>query len=229
MKSRIGILALILGATASLNVGITKQKLYKGAIPIVNPHAIALVKDLQRNEAMSKMKEMKVCDDCIGTLEIENSEVMFQIVQGQDNEFYLDHDINKMESVYGSAFLDYRNDLNDMVLFLYGHHMSDGEMFAQLLHYEDDEYLENHRSITFLTEQWRVVASGKVNDEQESDLFVAGYNKILNDEHFLRYIKYLEEVLGKQIDIGDSKQLLILSTCFEIGSDERYFVVVKKV
>lgn len=214
----------------SLVGGISKQKQDKEIVLLWNSPVMKLVEEFHEEEKEEIPKFiLELKQDLIGTLSIENSEDLYQVVQGEDNEYYLDHDSNRKESVYGSIFLDYRNELSDPILYLYGHHMSDGQMFAKLLKYEDITYLENHRTMNFLDETWRVVASGKTMGESMNDLFVSGYNKILNQEHFQRYMHYLEEELNQPIHLKDSKQCLILSTCYDFESDDRFLVILERV
>lgn len=65
---------------------------------------------------------------------IPNTEIDYPIVQGEDNKFYLDHDINGEASRAGAIFLDYEcaADLSDIKTIIYGHNMKDGSMFHDL-------------------------------------------------------------------------------------------------
>lgn len=57
----------------------------------------------------------------IGTLEILNTDFKKKLVQTTDNTFFLSHDENGNPSHLGSIFLDYRNQLTDRKLLIYGH------------------------------------------------------------------------------------------------------------
>lgn len=57
----------------------------------------------------------------IGTLEILNTSFKKELVQTTDNVFFLSHDENGNPSHLGSIFLDYRNQLTDRKLLIYGH------------------------------------------------------------------------------------------------------------
>ena len=170
----------------------------------------------------------KICVDCFAQLDIEGFNDKFRVVQGDDNHFYLNHDIYQMSNVYGAVFLDYRNSLTDKVLYVYAHHMSDGTMFSPLLKYEDEAYLNEYPSLSFLDEEWLILKGVKV-DEVKDDLFASGFNQFINEEHYQKYIRYLDELFQTTLLIDEVDQLLILSTCFEIGSQDRFIVIAKKV
>ena len=51
--------------------------------------------------------------DIIGVIEVENTNISEVIVKGEDNEYYLTHDLKNNYDIYGTVFMDYRNDLND--------------------------------------------------------------------------------------------------------------------
>lgn len=57
----------------------------------------------------------------VGTLEIINTSFRKKLVQTTDNTFFLSHDDNGNFSNLGSIFLDYRNQLTDRKLLVYGH------------------------------------------------------------------------------------------------------------
>ena len=53
---------------------------------------------------------------------IEIPEVIGTIVmQGEDNDYYLNHDVNHNYDIKGSVILDFRNTISDRKLLLYGH------------------------------------------------------------------------------------------------------------
>ncbi len=69
-------------------------------------------------------KETYQNDDIIAKIEIENTDFSSVVLQAEDNEFYLDHDLSGKPDGMGSTFLDYRNVLTDQKLLIYGHNSS---------------------------------------------------------------------------------------------------------
>ena len=66
--------------------------------------------------------------DTIGWIRIPDTNVDYPIVQGTDNDFYLDHDFYGKESAAGSIYLDFESeaDLQGRNQILYGHNMKNG-------------------------------------------------------------------------------------------------------
>lgn len=73
--------------------------------------------------------------DCIGWLSIDDTDISYPVVQGEDNEFYLHHDFYKKNAICGAIFLDYRNDVNRMQehLIRRNHFMRDTERLRYFL------------------------------------------------------------------------------------------------
>ena len=66
-------------------------------------------------------------------INVEGTNIDYPVVQGSDNDFYLNHDFNKNYLPAGSIFLDYRNDFEtDYNTVIYGHHMRNSTMFGQM-------------------------------------------------------------------------------------------------
>ena len=87
-------------------------------------------------------------EDYRGWIKINNTNIDYSIVQGKDNSFYLDKDINKNYLSSGSIFMNYLNNgFNDENTILFGHHMRNKTMFAQLEKYKEKEFFQNDNDI----------------------------------------------------------------------------------
>ncbi len=64
-------------------------------------------------------------------VEVEGKDVSYPIVQGEDNEYYLYHDLDGNDS-YTTVFLDYRSDWDSPNKIIYGHTLVAGGMFRPL-------------------------------------------------------------------------------------------------
>ncbi len=80
-------------------------------------------------------------EDYIGFLIIEDTNIYYPIVQGEDNDFYLTHDWNGKSDRLGGIFMDYRNSLEDNVMTLYGHYTMENNRFSQLEKFVDEDFL----------------------------------------------------------------------------------------
>ena len=94
--------------------------------------------------------------DTVGWIYVPGTAINYPVVQGGDNEYYLTHDFDGDAgwlANYGAIFLDYRNkrDWTDQAYFIYGHHMNDGSMFADVAGMSDQGRFDSCRTAYFLT------------------------------------------------------------------------------
>lgn len=95
----------------------------------------------------------RINPDVAAWLILEGTALSYPVVQGQDNEYYLDRLFDGSYNASGCLFLDSRCEArfaspNSIV---YGHHMKDGSMFAALDGYKEQEFYEAHPSLLLLT------------------------------------------------------------------------------
>lgn len=83
--------------------------------------------------------------DTIGWINVYGTNVDYPIVQGEDNDKYIDHTAKNTYSSAGAIFLDYRNkpDLSDFNSIIYGHHMAEHAMFGDLDQFQNSTFLTN--------------------------------------------------------------------------------------
>jgi len=93
-------------------------------------------------------------NDVVGWITIDDTKIDYPIVQGKDNETYLNRNFFHEETRAGSIFMDYRNDVKsdeNKNMIIYGHRMKDGTMFQQLTKYLDQTFVEEHPTFTIDT------------------------------------------------------------------------------
>lgn len=97
--------------------------------------------------------------DLVAWIEIPGTPLSLPVVQGKDNDYYLNHDIEKSRNALGVPFMDYRNkaDFSDQNTIIYGHRVKNGKVFHPLLSYEDPEFVKTAPKIVVDTEQGRKV------------------------------------------------------------------------
>lgn len=81
-------------------------------------------------------------------IKMNETNINYPVLQGEDNDFYLYSDFNGDYYYPGSIFIDYRNDIeNDNNLWIFGHNMADGSMFADLVKLKDETYFNENPEI----------------------------------------------------------------------------------
>ena len=175
----------------------------------------------------------------IGWLKIADTNIDYPVMQTEDNEYYLDHNLNQEYDKNGSIFMDKDCDtLNESTNYiLYGHNMRSGQMFGNLDKYEDKSYYEDHKYIQFDTiyekgkYEVMYVFRSKVYGETEIVFKYYQFIDAYSEQEFDSYMKEMAAIsfydTGVTAKFGD--QLLTLSTCDYEEDNGRFVVVAKKV
>ena len=190
---------------------------------------------------MLELEELKKeNDDIIGWLEINDTNINYPVLQGDDNDYYIDHNYKKEWSSAGSLFLDKDFDLqngSDNYL-IYGHRNKTGIMFEDLIKYANEDFYKNHTKIKFTTldeDAEYVIISvfySRVYYKNETNVFK--YYNFVNATDENDYNNYVYNAKKKSIYIIDEDakygdQLLTLSTCEYSQTNGRFVVVAKKI
>ena len=103
------------------------------------------------DEAEKKLTEQvqnlcKNFDNSIGWINVPETKINYPVMYSGDNEFYLHRAVDGSYLRVGSIFLDYRcnADFTEKINVLYGHNMSDGSMFADVMKFIDSDYFDRH-------------------------------------------------------------------------------------
>jgi len=185
-------------------------------------------------DEVTKLKSEYKNDDVVGTLEILNTNYKVPVVQGIDNDYYLNHLPNKQYSIMGSIFLDYRVDIDtSKKLLIYGHNSSTYNMpFEILENYYDENYLNNHKYIEIKTTK-------KVRKYEIFSVFTetSDFSYMTVDFKNTSYQKHLNNLKNKSIyninvNLKEDSNILILQTCSThkdyLKYKKKYLIIVLK-
>ena len=95
----------------------------------------------EKDDTKSFEELVKINPDVYGWITLYGTEIDYPLVQGEDNDKYVNTDAQGNFSVSGSLFLDCNNarDMSDTVNIIYGHHMEKDKMLGGLDHYEKED------------------------------------------------------------------------------------------
>jgi sortase B len=168
--------------------------------------------------------------DIVAWLTIPDTPIDFPVVQTDDNEYYLTHDLEKNESTYGVPFLDYRcnGDFSDYNSIIYGHNIRGERMFAGLLEFQKAEYFKTHSYGYLTTQERRYTLNFVACLVLKNDSFV--YNTVfLTPNEKEVFLQELEENALQyrefSYDSLDDLHLVALSTCSYEFTDARTVLV----
>lgn len=196
--------------------------------------------NIETTERMLKVKKLqKENDDIVGWLEIEDTNINYPVLQGDDNEFYLNRNYKKEKSEKGSIFLDakYNWNIPSNNLLIYGHNIINGLMFQDLLKYESQDFYKKHPNIRFTTEkddkEYEIISVFKSRVYYKAEKNVFRYYDFINakkEEDYMEFVKNAKKASIYDIEVtakyGD--ELITLITCSYHIEDGRFVVIGKE-
>ena len=193
----------------------------------------------------------KINPDIKAWVQITDTMLNDAVVQGTDNDYYLNHDFYGNESISGTVFSTYKNDWNDpddKNKILFGHNMESGYFFAYVMHYvPDDKYSEplsfykTHPTVLMSTPEggsatYKIFAGMLANTEpQYGEVF--DYISKTRFDGVDDFNNYILDIMDRSwfftdVDLQYGDDLLTLSTCYwPLGRniDTRWVLFARKV
>lgn len=176
-------------------------------------------------------------EDVVGWLYSEDTVINYPVVQGTDNDFYLEHLVNKEWNGAGTLFIDYQceNPLQDFNTILYGHHMKDGSMFQSLVNYRDTEgYYKEHAVMQLYTpeQDYDLEIFGAATIPADSDRYRYYFGEPEDKTSYITWIQDHNEIPGMeygQVPVTADDTILMMSTCTYEFENARLVVWAKIV
>ncbi|MBQ6538892.1 MAG: class B sortase [Bacilli bacterium] len=153
------------------------------------------------------------------------------VLQSSNNDYYLNHDVNKKEDIKGTVVLDFRNKINDKKLLLYGHSGKEKDLpFLKLNNYVKKDYWEKHNTINLYTldgkKEYKIFSSYiETNDYDYVNL------KSFNGLSWYEHINKLKNksYYNTDVKLDKNDKIIILQTC-SINNQgyQKYHLVIGK-
>ena len=220
----------IIGITFFIETNKTKEK-----IPVLDP---VIVNEPTKTEItgidINKLRNDYQNEDIIGYIIIPEV-VSYPVLKTENNNYYLNHDINKNTNIKGSIFMDYRVSFNDRKILIYGHSGKEQDLpFLQLNKYSEESFfLENNIIYLYSTDKIYTyeIFSSYVETEDFDYVNIKSFNGLTWLEHMIK----LKDKSTYQTDITltNNSKILILQTCSmnqEIqSSGGKYQLIIAKL
>ena len=190
----------------------------------------------QKDESINLMELYEINKDFIGWLKINNTNISYPVMQTDSNrkDYYLRKNFYKEYSQLGTPYIaEYCNVQTSDNVIIYGHHITNYQIFGELEKYKKREFYNNNKIINFNTiyenADYEIIAVFKT-------IAYTGfkYYEFINsssEDEFNTFIKRCKELsfydTGKTAKYGD--KLLTLSTCEYSAKNGRLVVVAKKI
>ena len=202
-------------------------------VEIVHPETGETVKVLPEYAEIFRLNP-----DTVGWIFIPGTKVNYPVLQTPDNpDYYLTRDFYKQDAKHGAIYAREVCDVNKPSdnITIYGHHMRDGSMFADIMDYQHKSFYEDHKYICFDTlkerHTYEVVAAFTTTASVGKGFKYHTYVDFENQESldaFMRQCKgYALYDTGVEVSLGD--KLICLSTCEYTLTNGRMVVVAKRI
>ena len=175
--------------------------------------------------------------DFIGWISIEDTKINYPVMQTPGNkDFYLKHAFDKSYSEYGVPYMqeNCKLGLSDNCV-IYGHHMQDGSMFADLCKFESEDFYKEHKTIYFDTlagfGEYEIVCVFKTAAYAADGFKYYCFVDAADAAEFNSFLSSCQSLAlydtGVSAEYGN--KLITLSTCEYSRSNGRMVIVAKLV
>lgn len=168
--------------------------------------------------------------DICGWINIPGTKnINYPILQGEDNEYYLDHEYTGGWLAAGSIFVDCTCDRDfngNYNTVIYGHNMQNGMMFSELINYLDEKFFNEHEYVYVYTVYgvytYRVYAVFKANYQYR--YFETSFEKRSDFVDFAYEMKANSLYEREGIEFDENSRVITLSTCTNQRWTDRYCI-----
>jgi sortase B len=191
--------------------------------------------EISVNPGLLKLHEIN--SDCIGWIQIEGTNIDYPVMYHPEEEnFYLRKNFYREYDMSGTPFISEICNPEDFDnLILYGHHMKNGTMFADVDKYKDSDFYKEHPIITYSTlhgdETYEIFACFAVPVYTGSDFQYYAFTKAESSEEYQAFVETCKKLsyydTGITAEYGD--QLITLSTCEYTHKNGRMVIVGKLI
>ena len=165
--------------------------------------------------------------DIYGYIHIDGTNISYPIVQGEDNEYYLNRAWNCEYVVVGSIYADFRADANienNPNTVFYGHNMRDGKMFNNVMDFLEEDVFYNKKILIYTFDG--------VYTFEPFSIFQTVYTyqyfrmEFADDADFVAFCEEMQEqsVHNKGMTFTGDDRIITLSTCTPADDVSSYYV-----
>ena len=200
-------------------------RVYHNALPDADLMKLKPVKGEDTNPSLQDLQ--KINADVCAWLTVDDTGIDYPVVRGKDDMEYINKDVYGNFALSGSLFLRSADqpDFSDPYNLIYGHHMSNGAMFGDVVEFVNEEYFATHQTGTlYLPEETVPITFFACVETDAMDDQIYGYIREPDvTGQMQQLLQYIQEHAVQYRDIGvtDSDSILALSTCAESATNGR--------
>lgn len=199
----------------SLSVAMAQEDVSAG-----NPGASS---DSEYNEQLEKLRAVlrtykERNEDVYGYISIPSVGLEYVVVQGEDNDYYLNHNYKKESLVIGSIFVDYRchdSITKNFNTILYGHNIetNGGAMFNRVTDFLDKDVFDNALIYVYTLDGVFIYKAFSVySTKPDSGYIRTAFSSYEDFAEFAAKMKARSRIKN-DVEVGGDDRILTLSTC----------------
>ncbi len=188
------------------------------------------VPEKKYNEELAKMRAglttlEQINPDIYGWITVEGTNINYPLVQGEDNDYYLNHAYTGEYLPIGSIFVDFRCEdsiTRNFNTVIYGHNITSGTMFHDVTKFFRDEYFNGTYIYIYTQDGIYVYEPFSVYETRyDYNYFRTGFTSA---DDFIEFAEELRDNGKKSKDISFDKndRIITLSTCTNGAYYARY-------
>lgn len=163
--------------------------------------------------------------DAAGWIFSPGTVIDYPVVQGNDNDYYLEHLFDGSVNANGCIFIDCgnREPFKDDNTIIYGHHMKSGAMFASLTQYDLPEYYREHPYLYFINGDgvYKIELFAGYSAAVEDDFHRFNFTDESDFSSWLSYVQSRSDFKA-QCQVNSDDKIVTLVTCAYVFEDARY-------
>lgn len=217
---------------------VLEEKLYSDEGDIYKPSELEVV------DAHTKFEKMlpnivalkKINSGVFAWIKVEGTRVDYPVVKSPqgNNDYYLDHALDRTYNVSGSVFADYNNSTNlskNRNTCVYGHNMNDGTMFQTIMNFKTKNQFDTGTIEMYTADGIHIYTPIAAYEAAPTEMFF--HTQFQDDGHFQLF---LNDITSKSIypppatpKVTD--KIITLITCTNTFPDKRFVVhgVLKEI
>ena len=224
--------ALAIAVSRQQDVPRTASAPTEAPVPAMQPQWVVAAPEegdphIRTLEDMDLAALRQVNPDVLGWILIPDTRISYPLLQGTDNNYYLERTWDRQSNAMGSIFLEYLNqpDLTDYNTIVYGHNMNDGSMFAGIREFRDQEFWKTHPYVYILSDQgvYRYEIFSAYQASVKSSTYGLDFSGDGDRAAFLHNAA-ANSVIETGIEPELTDRVLTLSTCNGAGYATRWVV-----
>ena len=230
--------ALLVGATLFAGYSLwDNQQVYAEAKGVRDDLLNLRPKEGKDNrKAFEKLR--KINPDVVAWITMDGTKIDYPIVQGEDDEEYLNKDVYGDFALSGSIFLDTQCNpsFTDAYSLVYGHHMENHLMFGDLDLYHDKKFFKKNTTGVLMTPNntygLEVLAVMTVNSSDSTIFSPTSWAKDCSGvlSYATQKAEHIHSDVAEKIGADTSQERIVaLATCSSEGTEARTVLLARIV